>query len=68
MGCTVEVGTTLCADEGMMVMFWVGITVVLCIGMTVPFCNDDVVTLCDGKTVELNDSVLMCDVGITVVL
>ena len=28
-GCTVEVGTTLCADEGMMVMFWVGITVVL---------------------------------------
>lgn len=30
MGCTVEVSTTLCADEGMMVMLWVnGITVVL---------------------------------------
>ena len=36
--------------------------------MTVLFCDADVVTLPDGKTVELNDGVITCDVGITVVL
>lgn len=63
-GCTEDVGITVCVGDGMMVLFWDGMTVLLCgiivmLGdrVTVMLWEGITVVLCEGVTVVLWDGV-----------